>query len=383
MSLKIETSIPGGNIFIEDINGFEVRLTRDMRNTEGDWFYWAFKAVFEEVGQYRFTFTQPDSCSSCGPAVSYDNGRTWEWLGFACVSGRRDVFTYDYDGKRGPQVIFCVGMQYLPQQLEAFLDRHSGNTVLSRKVLTYSRKNRPVTLLHLEDHSIQKEKKHIFLSSRHHCCEMMATYALEGILETALGEDETGRLFRERYIIDCVPFADTDGVIEGDQGKNRRPHDHNRDYGEKPIYPEVRAIQSLLSGKKLFFALDLHCPWLYGTDSNDTIYFPGPEEEYYAEQQKIFSQMLEKNSPAEAPHYSRHNIPFGTLWNTKSNYGNNPGGLNCSGWIRKAIQPRFASAIEIAYAKAGDVDLTTDSVRKLGRAIAETILEYDDFSAGA
>ena len=47
------------------------------------------------------------------------------------------------------------------------------------------------------------------------------------------------------------------------------------------------------------------------------------------------------------------------------------------------IQPRFASAIEIAYAKAGDVDLTTDSVRKLGRAIAETILEYDDFSAGA
>jgi len=33
MSLKIDISFPGGNIFIEDINGFDVTLTKDMRNT--------------------------------------------------------------------------------------------------------------------------------------------------------------------------------------------------------------------------------------------------------------------------------------------------------------------------------------------------------------
>ena len=376
MSLKIESAFPGGNVFIEDINGFEVLLTRDMRNTAGDWFYWCFKALFDEEGLYRFTFTQPDSCSSCGPAVSYDNGLTWEWLSLDCVSGQHNVFTYRFDGTKNPEVIFCVGMQYLPRHLEEFLQRHAGNPCLTQSVLTRSRKNRSVPLLHIEDTSCTGTKKRLYFSSRNHCCEMMATYALEGILETALGEDETGKLFRQHYVIDCVPFADMDGVVDGDQGKNRRPHDHNRDYGNAPIYPEVRAIQELLQQAPLFFALDLHCPWLYGTANNETIYFPGPEEEYYAKEMEKFSRILERRSPEEAPHFTANNIPFGTKWNTRSNYSTGSG-LNCSGWIRKVCQPHFAQAMEIPYAKAGEKVLNTTSVRAFGRAIAQSILEYD------
>lgn len=58
---------------------------------------------------------------------------------------------------------------------------------------------------------------------QHHCCEMMATYALEGILETALGDDCLGKLFRSRYIIDSVPFVDNDGVtgLSGECLQNR------------------------------------------------------------------------------------------------------------------------------------------------------------------
>ena len=205
---------------------------------------------------------------------------------------------------------------------------------------------------------------------------MMATYSLEGILETALGDDELGKEFRRRYIIDCVPFADTDGVLDGDQGKNRRPHDHNRDYSEAPIYPEVRAIQKMLLDIPVFFGLDMHCPWIHGDETNETIYFPGAEEEYYAEQQTIFSGILERRSPAEAPHFTRNNIPFGTKWNTRKNF---PGsGFNCAGWIRHACKPVFASSIEIPYAIIGDIPFTTASARALGRSIAESIIEYDD-----
>ncbi|MBR2372948.1 MAG: hypothetical protein IKA87_01820 [Lentisphaeria bacterium] len=373
MSLKIETAFTGGNVFIENINGFDVLLTRDMRNSEGDWFYWAFRAIFDKIGEYRFTFTSPHSLSSCGPAVSYDDGKTWEWLGFECVT-QRNIFTYKFDGTKSEKVIFCVGMQYLPYHLERFLSRHEGSPYLSQSILTYSRKNRPVKHLHIEDTSCPGAKKHVFLSSRHHCCEMMATYALEGILETALGADETGRCLRERYIIDCVPFADTDGVIDGDQGKNRRPHDHNRDYGEQPIYPEVKAIQDFLLSKKLFFTMDLHCPWIYSGIHNETVYFPGPEEAIHEELLKIFAQILEKHAPAEAPFFAVNNLPFGTGWNTKSNYQ----GLTCSAWIRKMCAPQFAQSIEIPYAIASGVQLTADSVRALGRAIAESIIEYDD-----
>ncbi len=376
MSLTIETSFPGGNVFIEDINGKEVLLTRDMRNTKGDWFYWSFKAIFDAPGVYRFSFTQPNSCTSCGPAASYDDGKTWEWLGFDCVSGERNVFTCNYDGSRNRSVIFCVGMQYQQYHLDTFIARHKDCPHLTQSLLTKSRKNRDVTLLHIEDSSIKTAKKQLFFSSRHHCCEMMATYALEGILETALGDDELGRTFRSRYIIDCVPFADTDGVIEGDQGKNRSPHDHNRDYSDAPIYPEVRAIQKLLLGKEVFFALDMHCPWLYGAETNETIYFPGAEEEYYAEQQTVFSGILQKNAPAAAPHFTKNNIPFGTKWNTKKNFSGP--GFSCAGWIRHACKPVYASSIEIPYAITGDIPLSVDSARALGRSIAESILEYDN-----
>lgn len=378
MALKIETAFPGGNVFIEDINNFEVLLTRDMRNTKGDWFYWAFQAHFDQVGQYRFRFTQPNSCSSCGPAVSYDQAMTWEWLGFSCVSGARNEFTYTWDGTKNPCVTFCVGMQYLPQHLEKFFSRHASGNLLTRTSLATSRKNRKTDLLHIEDISIQKKKKYIFLSSRHHCCEMMATYALEGILETALGNDDTGSFFRNNYIIDAVPFVDIDGVLDGDQGKNRSPHDHNRDYNNRPLYPEVKAIQELLAAKNIFFALDLHCPWLFGGEHNESIYFPLPEEKYYSEEIEKFSRILEVKSPSNIPHFSQNNIPFGTKWNTKENFSQ---GKSLKEWIRAFCAPRLAATIEIPYAKAGENILTANHVRSFGRAIAESIIQYDKQTA--
>jgi hypothetical protein len=72
----------------------------------------------------------------------------------------------------------------------------------------------------------------------------------------------------------AVPFVDKDGVEEGDQGKNRKPHDHNRDYGEESIYPEVRAIKELDRSANFVCALDFHCPTLVMPD-HQVIYFVG------------------------------------------------------------------------------------------------------------
>jgi len=380
MSLKIDTTIPGGNVFIENINDFDVVLTKDLRNTEGDWFYWEFKAFFDRIGTYHFRFTNGFACGTRGPAVSYDNGLTWEWLGAESVSGsRRDVFTYHFDGKNGTGVIFCMGMQYVSTQLSAFLIRHATSPYLTPGVLTYTRKNRPVQLLRIEDKLETGAKKHIFLSSRHHSCEMMATYALEGILESALGNDELGHTLRARYIINAVPFADTDGVIDGDQGKNRRPHDHNRDYNERSIYPAVRGIKRLLLDTMPFFMLDLHCPWLFG-GGNETIYLPGAKEPKYEKNMQLFSQILESEAPAEAPHFSRDNILYGTSWNTDANYTQ---GMSSTEWARQNCHPVFANIIEIPYANARDITLYPDAVRALGRAIAVSILKFDDLGLEA
>lgn len=376
MSLKIDDNTPGGNIIVGDINGFDITLAKDLRDTEGEWFYWCFRAVFDETGLYSFHFTNGYACGARGPAASYDGGLSWEWLGAECVTGeKRENFTYFYDGRRGNSVIFCVSMQYQMRHLEQFLERHANSGCLTVSTLAYTRKNRPVQILHLEDREFSVSKKYIFLSSRHHCCEMTATYALEGILESFLKDDDLGRELRSRYIIDAVPFVDTDGVLDGDQGKNRRPHDHNRDYGECPLYPEVAAVKELLSGRELFFMLDMHSPWLFCGDS-ETIYFPGPEDKEYEKRMLLFSEILEKNSPPSALHHTADNVLFGTLWNTGKNYAS--GSLTAAEWCRRYCKPAYANTMEIPYANAGEKTFTADVLRALGRAIARSIIGYDN-----
>jgi hypothetical protein len=57
-----------------------------------------------------------------------------------------------------------------------------------------------------------------------------------------------GRWLRDRVEFLIVPFVDKDGVEEGDQGKNRHPHDHNRDYATPCLYPEVQALRERAAG---------------------------------------------------------------------------------------------------------------------------------------
>ena len=42
----ITNQIPGGNIEVVSVNGRDIELDVELRDTAGDWFYWSFKAVF-------------------------------------------------------------------------------------------------------------------------------------------------------------------------------------------------------------------------------------------------------------------------------------------------------------------------------------------------
>ncbi len=77
---------------------------------------------------------------------------------------------------------------------------------------------------------------------------MMASWSLEGLMDEVLADTTDGRWLREHVEFLVVPFMDKDGVEDGDQGKNRRPHDHNRDYLGESIYPEVAAWRAFVPG---------------------------------------------------------------------------------------------------------------------------------------
>lgn len=369
-ALKVDAEIPGGNIIVESVAGDSIRVRQDLRDTQGQWFYWAFRVRGAAGRTLHVEFTDGDVIGVRGPAVSTDRGRTWQWLGADAVEGASFRFRVPPAAR---EVRFSMNIPYFESDLRAFLKRHAGNPSLEVGVLARSRKGRPIEQLRLgrlDGHAAHR----VLLTARHHACESLASYSLEGILETILGPTDEGRWLRENVEFLVVPFMDKDGVEDGDQGKNRRPHDHNRDYNGESIHPSVAALRKRIpawSEGRLDFALDMHCPYIRGK-GNEAILFVGvPNQAVWGEVER-FSRLLESTRGGPLPYRRADNLAFGVSWNRPES------GRQKSFDTWAAEQPgiRFASTIEIPYAEALGTPVTPESARALGTDLARALRIY-------
>ena len=257
---KIDADFPGGNIIVLGIDGDTVRVKRDLRDTKGNWFYWSFRVRAAQGRTLTFQFAEKNWVGYRGPAVSTDGSLTWRWLNDKPSKELGNSFTYSF-GPEEKEVLFGFSMNYTEKNLGHFLEKHKKHPALKIETLCKTGKGRTAELLRITG-SKPKPAFKVLLTARHHACEMMASYALEGIIETVLSSTADGNWLREHADFFIVPFVDKDGVEAGDQGKNRKPHDHNRDYVEG-IHPTVRAIKKQvpewLEGRPVA-AFDLHCP---------------------------------------------------------------------------------------------------------------------------
>jgi len=374
----IDCDFPGGNIVVERIEGDTIYIRQGLRDTEGDWFYWYFRTRGAAGRRIRFQFTGSDVIGILGPAVSTDGGATWTWLG--CETVENNGFTYTF-ADEADDVRFCVAIPYLEANLREFLERYRDNPYLDVGVLTHSRKGREVELLRLGRLDDGCDIRAL-LTCRHHCCEMMANWALEGIMETILGAED-GEWFREHVEFLVVPFVDKDGVEDGDQGKNRQPRDHNRDYEGDSIYPETGALRELVpawSAGRLRFALDMHCPYIRG-EGHEEIYFVGTANQENWRRVERFSEILEDvqiclsqaKSRDSLVFKAKNNLPFGQGWNKPDTFSK---GVSFNDWSNQLPGVWFASSIEIPYASAGGKAVTAESARALGQDLALAIRRF-------
>jgi Zinc carboxypeptidase len=385
-ALRIDADFPGGNVILEKIDGGAVFLRQDVRDTQGDWCYWAFRVRGAAGHRLRFHFTGSDVLGVRGPVLSRDGGRSWHWLGdgvIARIAGSGRAFSYEL-APDDAEVFFAFCPLYTEANLRAFLTRHAGHSHLRLETLCRSRQGRAVELLRLEG---ETPAHRILLTGRHHACEAVASYVLEGVLEATLAEDELGSWLRQHVAVAAVPFVDKDGVEAGDQGKNRWPYDHNRDYGgasEDSIYPEVRALRAWapqwLAAGRLSLAIDLHSPWIRGPGNEDVFFVGGPDAGIW-ERVLRFSSVLE-HTMAQAdslPFQARHNLPFGQSWNTL--VGEGLGQRSCAQWIANLPHIHFGTTLEVPYANAGGAAVTPASARALGRALMTAMRDYLESSA--
>ncbi len=371
MAFSVDCDIPAGNIIVESVEGDTIRARPGLRDTEGHWFYWCFRVRGAGGRTVRCDLTSPDTLTEMGPAVSTDGGWRWSWTGPQAMDGWSFRHPVPADAA---DVRFSMGMPYTDRNLAAFLERHGDSRTLQSGVLCRSRKGRPVRRLSFS--CLDAEPVHrVVITARHHCCEMMASYVLEGLMLAVLADDEVGRWMRRNVEFLAVPMVDIDGVEDGDQGKNRRPRDHGRDYAGQSIYPETAAIRALVpewSEGRLHVGMDLHCPGIRG-ELNDIIYQVGAQGEGDWREQQRFGAMLEQENAGTLPYRVADNLPFGEAWNTGGNYDEGKGFRR---WLAELPGVRLATSFEIPYARAGGVEVNQQTARGFGSDMVRGLHRY-------
>ena len=361
--MKIDRDFVSGNIEVLEIQGDTVTLANELRDTweKRDWFYWAFRVTGAAGRTVTFQFPHVNRVGYWGAAVSTDL-YSWQWTGNRREWQEADgttyeAFTYTF-GEDENEVYFCYNMLYTPARFEVFCKKNG----IAVEELCISNKGRSVPYARFGS----GEKK-LLLASRHHACESTGTYVLESVFQSFINEP------MEDYEIICVPFVDYDGVVDGDQGKHRLPHDHNRDYpfdSVPSIYNTCAAIRKIADANQIVLAFDFHSPKHHG-GINDRVHIPYnlvEETERYNRFSDIFASKI---TPDAIPFDPADNVPADTGWNKSTN-------ATLARYMSVKPENQLSFTLETPYFgyPDGSVVINRDTMYAFGQCFASAVREY-------
>lgn len=372
--MRIDCDFPGGNVTLVEVDDDEVIIAPDTRDTEGRWFWWYFRASDVARDGIQFVFSTPGVVGTSGIAVSRDGGGSWEW--HADVSRGSgwmpEAFFYRHEEAAGAttDLRFAFAIPYLEANWTAFLAARGGCPWITRRALCTSKQGRSV-YQYLVGNQDEAPRHRMLLTARHHACESPPNFVLEGIIDHAITSD----WFQENVQILTIPFMDADGVEAGDQGKNRRPWDHNRDYGVETIYPEVKAVKDLVpawAGSCLDISLDLHAPGR----TDDFFHMVGQQDPRQWEQVTRFSTILARQCESDGCDLQvdpARNVPWGTGWNRPDTTGVQ---RSHASWIGSLGIARLCTTLEVPYGSVLGVPVTPERLRAFGHVLARACEAY-------
>lgn len=372
---SVDANFPGGNVIVVNIENNLVHLRPDQRGTASWWFYWSFRVSNAGGRTIRFQFDGRNPIGSRGAAISQNQGMSWSWHGIENVSDKNVDASFQYDFPEGANdVRFAFCPPYVASDWKKFVKSISSCQQLSEQILAHSEKNRAIELLSISPPA-GRAKSSVILTARHHSSEAMASYVLEGIISKIVADDEDGRWMRDRIHFLVVPFMDKDGVEEGDQGKERLPHDHWLDYVGESRYNSVAALKKLVTTESkapVHFAMDMHCSYLRDKEDSpgcsEQLFFMNSMESEVAAETAMFQRILLRKQRGPITYFGRYDLPFGTRWNALEIA--NPSFL---GWASRLPGIRVATVLEVPYANAGGIAVTTDTARQLGNDLANAM----------
>ena len=327
------------------------------------WFYFGMENI--EVNEYPVTRLILKNIntmlgSNKGnflPVYRYSGG-SWQRLPEARKLLRDDGYISLYWDVESPEslleIAFCY--PYGEKELNALL-KDTGN-YWQQNEIGVSAAGRPYYRLSNNFGSATERPFGFYLIARQHAMETSGAWVLDGILRHLAELDAAIPVW-------VIPFANLDGIIEGDYGKDPFPRDINRAWGPNAMMRhETKTISCDLDewrqrvGKHSIIC-DLHSP---GADEENLYVFMSKDIQ---QEEPLYQYLRELNLALQdyaADPFIKHSdykpySAWGKYWNL-SEYAN-----------QTLEMPVFS--MEISYYKAGGRVLEIDGYRNIGKIIAD------------
>lgn len=373
--LKFNTEFEGGNGFIEKISNDTVWITPDTRNIIGDWFYWAIEVISDTDRDLTFCLP-PYKIPAFGVAYSLDNGENWNW---SKQDEEKYIHSFSLHLYKNKPIRLSMGFPYTNSNWNKFV-KGLDSDVYVIDTLCMTAKDQAVPMMKLGSKSKGKDtlsKPKVVITARHHACEMMTNYVLEGMIKSFVSNDKDLIPFLEKYEVLIIPFVDYEGVQNGDQGKSRYPRDHNRDYSGKSIYSTTNAIREFIprwAQDNLALVIDMHCPGIWGKE-HELIHIVGSKVEKFANAETLFASYLAKYTTGKELLFDETAILyFGTSWN---NDQSEIQGDSFKTWCQKQFpNSKLACSLEVPYATNKGQKITIENLNEFGRAMSYAISDF-------
>ena len=373
--IEIGCEYPGGNVKVNLINDEKgvVSLEPDMRDSTGRWFHWDFTISGAAGKKLRFKFPEGyEYISSLGPAICSD-GKTWRWLR---PDGTRhepaNAFEYTF-GKDENKVRFATAIPYSQKDWDAFTAKWRGSKDVKFETLCKSQSGmRDTELVRVP---CRRNAKWLFVfTARHHACETSASPVVEGVFEELMSGSPEARWARDNAECLFVPFMDKDGVEEGDQGKNRKPHDHNRDYVAER-YTSVKALKALIEkeskGKQLVF-IDNHSPHVRslpnGPEQDEIFSFGSSDATLDAHWNEFRRNWIETQKGGKLNYDGKFDIKAGEGYDKQVEEQRARGLMGSRAWASSVPGSYLVTCCEFGYSRCGGV-FSFPAARELGHSM--------------
>ncbi|MEW6306799.1 MAG: M14 family zinc carboxypeptidase [Verrucomicrobiota bacterium] len=295
------------------------------------------------------------------------DGKTWQHT----APGKREgaAIRYEVTGAAGPLWV-AWGPPFTPRDTDAMLAEATKRLPAAKSFeLAKTREGRSVRGLHVNE-SKGPNVPAIWVHARQHAWESGASWVARGFVEWLTSDDQDARWLRSQAEIFIVPIMDVDNVATGNGGKEAAPRDHNRDWDEKPVYPEVAAAQQRLReftmAQRLALFIDLHNP---APGDARPFFFVGPDEllpEPARTNRGKFLSLAQAHINGPLPVEAKPRVTgpgYHPLWRQISGQ-----------WVNANGNPHtVAVCLETSW---NTPNSTTDGYRTVGRQLGLTVAEY-------